>query len=604
MGCVCSRRFPEDPPAPRSLAAAYDARRGRYGPGDFDSGELAIPPPKPPASHKVSETGTLLGRASIAGLEKAVEVLDTLGSSMTSLNHGSGFLSGGTNRGNKVCILAFEVANTIAKASSLWRSCSDESIKELKEEILQSDGVRILVSSNSSELLHIAAIDKREELAIFSREVIRFGDLCKDPIWHHLGRYFDKYAPEKLATDYTPQDHSKESMEATVEQLVNLAQNTSELYHELHALDRFEQDFQRKFHEDESVPAARRESVMILHSELKRQRKLVKNLKKKSLWSKTLEEIVEKLVDIVIYLHKQIRDAFSEAGTVLLDSEQAPSTRLGSCGLALHYANIINQIENIVSRPLSLPPSARDNLYHGLPITVKSALRSRLQSSNTEEERTVAQIKAEMQKTLRWILPIAENTMRAHQGFGWVGEWANLGSDMGKKSGSQHSVTRIQTLHHADKAKTEHYILELVVLLHHLVIQVKNRGYGNKSTKHELSRSRRGHDQLAETQHNTSPVNNGTVSSPLSDCERETLDQLSFKRTSYGRSKSCEPPPDRGNKAHRSWDSCRSQGSSPAREFSRGSILCRDKARDLDVIDGLDRLTSFSHSHPSSPTFC
>ncbi|XP_062234074.1 protein PSK SIMULATOR 2-like isoform X3 [Phragmites australis] len=593
MGGVCSRRFPDEA-APRSLAAAYDARLGRYGPGDFDSGELAIPPPKPPSSHKVSETGTLLGRASIAGLEKAVEVLDTLGSSMTSLNHGSGFLSGGTNRGNKVCILAFEVANTIAKASSLWRSCSDESIEELKEEILHSDGVRILVSSNSSELLHIAAVDKREELAIFSREVIRFGDLCKDPIWHNLGRYFDK-----LTTDYTPQDHSKESMEATVQQLINLAQSTSELYHELHALDRFEQDFQTKFHEDESVPPARRESVMILHSELKRQRKLVKNLKKKSLWSKTLEEIVEKLVDIVIFLHKQIRDAFNEAvltGTDFFDPEQAQSKRLGSCGLALHYANIINQIENIVSRPLSLPPSARDNLYHGLPKTVKSALRSRLQSSNTEEERTVAQIKAEMQKTLRWLLPVAENTIRAHQGFGWVGEWANHGSEMSKKSGSQHSVTRIQTLHHADKAKTEQYILELVVLLHHLVVQVKNRGYGNKSAKHDLSRSRKGLDSQAETKHNTSPINNGTVPSPLSDCERETLDQLSFKRTSYGRSTSCEPPPDRGNKAHRSWDSCRSQGNSPAREFGRNSISGRDKTRDLDVIDGLDRLTS-------SPTF-
>jgi hypothetical protein len=39
-----------------------------------------------------------------------------------------------------------------------------------------------------------------------------------------------------------------------------------------------------------------------------------------------------------------------------------------------------------VSRPLSLPPSARDNLYHGLPVTVKSALRSRLQSVNAQEE--------------------------------------------------------------------------------------------------------------------------------------------------------------------------------------------------------------------------
>jgi hypothetical protein len=85
---------------------------------------------------------------------------------MTSLNHGSGFLSGGTNRGNKVSILAFEVANTIAKASGLWRSCSDESIKELKGEILHSDGVRILVSSDTSELLRIAAVDKRYDCMI------------------------------------------------------------------------------------------------------------------------------------------------------------------------------------------------------------------------------------------------------------------------------------------------------------------------------------------------------------------------------------------------------------------------------------------------------
>ena len=39
----------------------------------------------------------------------------------------------------------------------------------------------------------------REELAILSREVIRFGDLCKDPIWHNLGRYFEKYASENYA---------------------------------------------------------------------------------------------------------------------------------------------------------------------------------------------------------------------------------------------------------------------------------------------------------------------------------------------------------------------------------------------------------------------
>ncbi|KAM3405583.1 hypothetical protein ACQJBY_008212 [Aegilops geniculata] len=95
-------------------------------------------------------------------------------------------------------------------------------------------------------------------------------------------------------------------------------------------------------------PTLKQKSVMIFNTELKRQRKLVKTLKKKSLWSRPLEDTVEKLVDIVIFLDKQIRDAFGEAGTDFM--EQGQNKTLGSCGLPLHYANIINQAENIVSK--------------------------------------------------------------------------------------------------------------------------------------------------------------------------------------------------------------------------------------------------------------
>jgi Protein of unknown function (DUF668)/Domain of unknown function (DUF3475) len=422
----------------------------------------------------MAETSEIV-RASIAGLEKAVEVLDTLGSSMSSLNTGSGFITGATNRRNRISILAFEVANTIAKAATLWRSFSDESIRVLKEDILKSDGMKFLVSSDERELLRIAAADKRGELALFSREVIRFGDLCNDPVWHNLGRYF-----QKLGSDFAAQDQSKEEFDASVYKLIDLAHNTSYLYHELLALDRFEQDYHREFHEEKSLHGARKESLMILLSELKCQRKLVKGLKKKSLWSITLEEVVKKLVDIVVFLHRQIRDAFGHVAGNTNGYEQSQGKRLGECGLALHYANIINQIDTIVSWSLPLPPSARENLYHALPNAVKSSLRSKLHAMHDQDEYTVNKIKNELQKILTWIVPIAENTIKAHQGFGWVGEWANLGTEMNKKQNQQSSINRIETLYHANKARTEEYMLELVVWLHHLVVQEKSWVMGLK----------------------------------------------------------------------------------------------------------------------------
>ena len=102
----------------------------------------------------------ILGRASTAGLGKAVDVLDTLGSSMASLNASSGFVSSSA-KGNQISILAFEVANTIVKGSNLMRSLSKANVKHTKEVVLPSEGVQHLISKDMDELLEIAAADKR-----------------------------------------------------------------------------------------------------------------------------------------------------------------------------------------------------------------------------------------------------------------------------------------------------------------------------------------------------------------------------------------------------------------------------------------------------------
>jgi len=90
-----------------------------------------------------------------------VEVLDTLGSSVPKLSNSNGFGSAMAPRGNKTSILAFEVANTINKGAILFQSLSEENIQFLKKEILQSEGLQHLVSTDTKELVGLVEADKR-----------------------------------------------------------------------------------------------------------------------------------------------------------------------------------------------------------------------------------------------------------------------------------------------------------------------------------------------------------------------------------------------------------------------------------------------------------
>ncbi|KAM1725238.1 hypothetical protein ACFX11_016271 [Malus domestica] len=568
-------------------------------PNRFDSGELRssisreLKPSTPArtATSKVTPKNSFIGRAGIVGLERAVEVLDTLGSGMSNLNVNSGFLTGGASKGNRISILSFEVANTITKGANLLQSLSDKNIQFLKKDVLPSEAVQNLVSKDMKELLRIAASDKREELEVFSREVIRFGDLCKDPQWHSLGRYFSRLDSD----DDLGYKQLRTEAEMTMQELTSLAQNTSELYHELNSLDRFEQDYRRKLEEAKALNLPQKgETLMMLLSDVKQQRKLVSSLKKKSLWAKNLDEIVEKLVDIVTYIHQAILEAFGHNGVTLVRVEKSTDPqRLGVAGLALHYANMINQIDNIVSRPTSLPPNTRDTLYQGLPNSVKQALRSRLQTLDAKEELCVPQVKEEMEKTLQWLVPVSTNTNKAHQGFGWVGEWANSGTEFGKNESSQINLIRLQTLYHADKQKTDLYILELVTWLHHLINLVRQGDHGLKPL-HTRSPTRKGLDIHSKMQQFlTKTYCTKPQRIQLSEEDRNLLDEVMGRmRRVPGISKSQEFSITK-TKRRGVWALSKSTGSSPTRELgSRGTNLDQDqpKINTLDVMDGLDSI--------------
>jgi hypothetical protein len=80
---------------------------------------------------------------------------------VTTLSPDGGFISRSKTKGCKISILAFEVANTILKGASIMQSLSEDTATYFKQVVLPSDGVQSLVSSDMSELLRIAANDKR-----------------------------------------------------------------------------------------------------------------------------------------------------------------------------------------------------------------------------------------------------------------------------------------------------------------------------------------------------------------------------------------------------------------------------------------------------------
>lgn len=558
-----------------------------------DSDEIYDGIPRYPRAHSQKSRSTRtkegLGRAGTLGFEKAVKVLDTLGSSMTNLNRNSGFAAGVTVKGSEVSILAFEVANTIVKGYSLMESVSDSKVQQLKDIVLSSEGVQYLVSKDMDELLKMVTADKREELKIFAGEVIRFGNRCKDPQWHNLDRYFEKPNRE-------PPRQLREETDSAMQHFMTLVHHTAELYQELNTLDKMEQEHQHKHQNENNSNATQKgEALSTVRLELKDQKKKVKALKKKSLWCKSMEEVMEKLVDIVLFLNREINNAFS--GTNANTESTGPLSiqrRLGPSGLSLHYANIVQQIDSIVARSTSVPSSTREFLYQNLPPSIKSSLRSKVQTFHVKEELTVPEIKTEMEKTLRWLAPIATNTSKAHHGFGWVGEWASMRTEVNQKQNGPIEITRIETLHYADKQKTDDCILQLLLWLNHMTKQLKVS---------PVISPKQGKQQEKEQQSTTKPTNHPPPTEVIED--KDMLRDISNRTRTLGLSKSqnyeCTKfrlrKNDRLTKSISHWPASKNDSFISLKTLCSGlpvADLKLEKKRSMDAVDGMYTNTSVS----------
>ncbi|CAH1427031.1 unnamed protein product [Lactuca virosa] len=243
-------------------------------------------------------------------------------------------------------ILSFEVANVMSKTVRLHKSLTNSEISKLKTQILFSDGVKALVSSDETYLLDLALSEKLEELNFIAGVVSRLGMKCTIPQLQGFQHVYRDIV--SAAMDVTELGFLVKDMDAMMRKFERFVNSTTTLYGEMEVLNELEittKKFQQNQHE---------ESRKVFEQKLIWQIQDVRHLKNVSLWNQTYDKVVEMLARTVCTLYARIfsvfndsisrREMFSSSNTLNSSRSSAQNSNQisGSCSSSLVEKKIVS----------------------------------------------------------------------------------------------------------------------------------------------------------------------------------------------------------------------------------------------------------------------
>lgn len=202
-------------------------------------------------------------------------------------------------------ILSFEVANVMSKIVHLHKSLADNEILKLKNEILKSEGIRTLVSSDEKQLLELALEEKLDDLNKVAGVVSRLGKKCTIPVlqgFEHV--YWDIVSG---MVDIKELSFLVKDMESMIRKMERYVNSTASLYTEMEVMNELEvatKKFQQNHHE---------ESRKAFEQKLTWQKQDVRRSKDVSLWNQTYDKVVELLARTVCTIYARLYIVFGDA---------------------------------------------------------------------------------------------------------------------------------------------------------------------------------------------------------------------------------------------------------------------------------------------------
>ncbi|GMH08517.1 hypothetical protein Nepgr_010357 [Nepenthes gracilis] len=266
------------------------------------------------------------------------------------------------NSKQTIGILSFEVANVMSKIVHFHKSLSDPEISKLKSEIVKTEGVMKLVSSDESYLLELACAEKMDDLNRVAEIVSRLGKKCTEPALQGFEHVYGDVASGVI--DVRELGFLVKDMEGMIKKMERYVGATSNLYSEMEVLNELElatKKFPLNQHQ---------ESRRAFEQKLMWQTQDVRNLKDVSLWNQTYDKIVELMARTVCTIYARICVVFGDENVILRRnySESAVSgTQLSDAGASVSPPRKEDCIDNHAK--FDLPNQLHSkNGFHSVPI--------------------------------------------------------------------------------------------------------------------------------------------------------------------------------------------------------------------------------------------
>ncbi|XP_077234201.1 uncharacterized protein LOC143876378 [Tasmannia lanceolata] len=204
-------------------------------------------------------------------------------------------------------VLAFEVSSLMSKIVHLWNSLSDEQVIRLRDEVVNSVGVRKLVSDDEDFLLGLAVAEIIDNLGFAVRSVTRLGQRCSDPVLQGLEHIFKDLIKNQGSADVYGWEFNWKKMRRKVKKMERFVSASANLYQELEVLAELEQSLRRLQGSRDDLS---RGNLVEFQRKVVWQTREVKYLRENSLWIRSYDYVVRLLARSLFTIFRRIKYVF------------------------------------------------------------------------------------------------------------------------------------------------------------------------------------------------------------------------------------------------------------------------------------------------------